>query len=318
MSRKQSFTLLKIAVSLIAIALIFTVVDLEGLTKELLTVNPWWLIVAIALVMFNIVPRAKRWQILLNALAIRVPLKELVTIYFIGSAFNNFLPSAVGGDAIRAMELRQHTDRVSDAITSVLVDRFLGLYGSIVLGIVALLFAWQIVPLIVLSSSLIVFVGMTTVGAILVHAPLYYALRRISLIRFITDFKPLTKLFESFQGYPGSALWRAFGAGLLVNVILIAINIAIGTGLGMAVSPLYYFVFIPLVNLSLVLPAFAGFGARETAYIFLFAQVGVPEETALALSLLIFAAGNLAPGLTGGVIYLWRNIRALRMKEETR
>jgi len=316
-SRKRIFNLLKIAVSLSLIFFILLNIDLDQLKNSLLQANLAWLLVALALVLVNIGVRARRWQILLNALQVRVPLKELTTIYFIGAAFNNLLPSGVGGDAIRAVELNQYTSRVSDAITSVLVDRFLGLYGSLMLGFITLIFAWQRVPVEVTIISVTVFVGMSIAGVVLINEPIYRALRRIGLFRKLTDIKFVYSLFESFQDYKPGALAQAFVMGLLVNLFLIAINITIGLALGIKIALIYYLTFVPLVNLILVVPiTFAGFGTREPTYIYLFTQVGVLPEAALALSLLIYLLGNLVPGLLGGAIYLWRSARGLRLESK--
>ena len=319
MNRKKFLNLLKIIISFSLLFLIWRELDLEQLSSVLLNVNLGWLLMAIALVLLNIIVRARRWQVLLHALRVDVPLKELVTIYFIGSAFNNLLPSGVGGDAIRAVELNQHTDQVSDAVTSVVVDRFLGLYGSLMLGFVTLIFAWKLVPAQVTWISGLVFLAMTGGGLVLVNRPIYHLLRRIPPVRVVTDIRPIHGLFESFQRYPPGALGRAFGVGLIVNGLLIAINIALGVGLGIGIWPVYYLIFVPLVNLTLALPlSVAGFGFREGAYTMLFGTVGVLGETAVALSLLVFMTGNLVPGFMGGIIYLWRSTKNLQLASEKR
>jgi uncharacterized protein (TIRG00374 family) len=313
MRRKSLFNLLKIIISLTVIVLILSRIDLDKLKDVLIGADLIWLIVAIGLVFLGVGVRAKRWQILLTVFKVPVSLKELTTIYFIGFAFNNVLPSGVGGDAIRMVELNQHTSRASDAVTSVIVERFLGLYSALTLAFITLIFAWNVIPVEVALVSVLIFIGITVVGFVLINKPLYHILRRIGFIRKVTDIKFVNNLFASFQDYNLPVLWRSFVVGLLFNVILIAMNVAIGVGLGIHVSLVYYLIFIPLVALTLTIPiTFAGFGARESAYIYLFTQVDVARETALALSLLIYLLGNLTPGLVGGGLYLWRGARAIQ------
>ena len=321
MSRKSLLNLLKIIISLGVIFLILRGIDLRRLRDILISANPIWLAVAEGLVFAGVVIRARRWQILLTAFNLRLPLKELTMIYFIGFAFNNVLPSGVGGDAVRMLELNQHTNRGSDAVTSVIVERFLGLYGALVLAFITLIFAWhpptgsttQAIPAEVALVSVLIFIALTAIGFMLINKPLYQAIRRVGFIRKMTDIKFVSHLFASFQDYSLPVLWRSFVVGLLFNVTLIGTNVAIGLALGIDISPVYYLIFVPFVALALMIPlTFAGFGARESTYIYLFAQVGVLKETALALSLLIYVLGNLSPGLVGGAIYLWRSARGFR------
>ena len=244
-------------------------------------------------------------------------LRELTLIYLIGFAFNNILPSGVGGDAIRMVELNRYTSRASDAVTSVIVERFLGLYGSLVLGFVTLLFTWRVVPPQIALVLLAVFAAITGIGVVLMYEPLYRLLRRIGLVRKVTDIGFISSLFDSFQQYNRRALAKAFAVSLVFNVVLIFINLTLGLALGIDIPVIYYVMFIPLVAIALALPiSFAGLGPREGTYIFLFGQVGVSSEIALALSLLVYISGNLTPGLVGGAIYLWRGARELRVAND--
>jgi uncharacterized membrane protein YbhN (UPF0104 family) len=54
---------------------------------------------------------------------------------------------------------------------------------------------------------------------------------------------------------------------------------------------------------------------REGAYVFLFTQAGMPRETALSLSLLVYVISIFAPGLIGGVIYVLKGARDYATEE---
>jgi uncharacterized protein (TIRG00374 family) len=129
MNRKQFINLLKIVVSITLLVVIFASLEFDVFVAVVGRANPWLLLAALILILLGVVVRAYRWQILLNAIGVRVVLGELIAIYFIGFLFNNLLPSGLGGDAMRMIELNRHTERGSDAVTSVIVDRYLGLTG---------------------------------------------------------------------------------------------------------------------------------------------------------------------------------------------
>ena len=78
----------------------------------------------------------------------------------------------------------------------------------------------------------------------------------------------------------------------------------------------YYFLFVPITSIVTILPvSFAGLGVREGAYVFLFIQAGMPRETALSLSLLVYVISIFAPGLIGGAVYVLKGARDYAAEE---
>jgi uncharacterized protein (TIRG00374 family) len=311
MNRKQYLNFLKIAFSVGLLIFIFSTIDLKAFLKVLQGANPWWLLAAFLLVMVGVVLRSWRWKILLDAIGVRTSLGELTSIYFIGFLFNNLLPSGLGGDAMRMVELNRHSERGSDAVTSVLVDRFLGLSALQAIALVALLYDWGSIPPAVAYFTVLIFFGGLVGGLLLINQRLYLSLQEHwGLFRRITKIKMIGNLFESFQRYPLSALGKSYLVSLLFNLCLIAINRFIGLALGATATLSQFAVFVPITSLVLVLPiSFAGLGVREEAYRQLYGQVGVPPETAVAMSLVYYFFGNVCTGIIGGVIYLIRSTR---------
>jgi uncharacterized protein (TIRG00374 family) len=311
MNRKQYLNFLKIAFSVGLLIFIFSTIDLKAFLKVLQGANPWWLLAAFLLVMVGVVLRSWRWKILLDAIGVRTSLGELTSIYFIGFLFNNLLPSGLGGDAMRMVELNRHSERGSDAVTSVLVDRFLGLSALQAIALVALLYDWGSIPPAVAYFTVLIFFGGLVGGLLLINQRLYLSLQEHwGLFRRITKIKMIRNLFESFQRYPLSALGKSYLVSLLFNLCLIAINRFIGLALGATATLSQFAVFVPITSLVLVLPiSFAGLGVREEAYRQLYGQVGVPPETAVAMSLVYYFFGNVCTGIIGGVIYLIRSAR---------
>lgn len=313
MNRKLLFNILKLVVSIGLLIFIFSSIDLQEFLAVVGKANPAWLLAALTMMMLGVVIRALRWQILLDAIGVRVPIGELTAIYFIGFLFNNLLPSGVGGDAIRMVELNRHSERRSDAVTSVVVDRFLGLSALQAIALVALIFNWHVVPVILAYFTIAIFLVGLVLGYLLINRSMYLALQtRIKLFRRITAINFIGNLFESFQRYPLPALGHSYLVSLLFNIVHIAMHIFIGLGLGAQASVAHYAIFVPIAALVLLIPiSFAGLGVREEAYRQLFGQVGVPSEIGVALSLLVYFFGNICTGLFGGVIYLLRSARGV-------
>ena len=313
MNRKQLFNILKVVVSLGLLTFIFSTLDLQAFLDSIRGANPWWLAAALAMVMLGVVTRAYRWQILLIAIGASVPLAELVAIYFIGFLFNNLLPSGLGGDAVRMLEIRPYTQEGSDTVTSVIVDRFLGLSALQAIALLALLYDWEAVPIALAYFTVAIFLGGLVAGYLLINRRLYLMLqKRFALFRRLTEIKIIGNLFESFQRYPLPALGRSYLVALLFNVTWIGANFFIGLALGANATLVQYAVFVPITSLALLIPiSFAGLGVREEAYRQMFGQVGVPPETAVAMSLLVYFFGNICTGLIGGILYLLRSARSV-------
>lgn len=311
MKRSHLLNILKILISLVLLGFIFSSLDGPAFLRVVEQAQPGWLLAALVMVLAGVVMRALRWQILLAALQVHVSLKELTAIYFIGFLFNNLLPSGLGGDAMRMVELNRHTKHGSDAVTSVVVDRFLGLSSLQALALLALLFDWEAVPASVAYFTIAIFIVGLLLGYLLINRPLYCLLQqRIGLFRRVTEIKKIDNLFTSFQRYPLPALGKAYLVSLGFNLSLIAMNIFIGAALGAKVSIAQYAVLVPITSLVLIIPiSFAGLGVREETYRRLFGQIGVASEVAVTISLLVYIFVNIFTGLIGGLIYLWRTVR---------
>ena len=80
---------------------------------------------------------ALRWRLLLSAKGIDAPLAWLTRTYFVALFAGQFLPAAIGGDAVRAVELGRRTHDAPEAVASVLIDRLVGLVSLVVLAVAA-------------------------------------------------------------------------------------------------------------------------------------------------------------------------------------
>lgn len=317
MNRKRLFDLLKIVVSLVLILVILRSVDLNALWKVVWGANPWYLLAAQFALMLGVVVRAYRWQILVHDQGVDASLGELTALYFVGFLFNNLLPSGFGGDPIKMYELSRRSKRGAEAISSVLVDRFMGLFALQAIGLTALAFSWQLIPMEIVILTVAVFGASLLAAWVVSYRRLWNALaERVPLFDRLLSIKMVGSLVNSLQSYSSAALLRALGVGVVFNALLIATNVLIGMALGADLPLPYYMIFVPLTSLVLILPiSFAGLGVREGTYVFLFSQAGMAQEVALSLSLLVYVLGTVAPGLVGGVIYLLRGAHGYREVE---
>jgi uncharacterized protein (TIRG00374 family) len=269
-----------------------------------------YLATALALSLAGIVVRAYRWRLLLNALDMRPSLARLTALYFVGTFFNNFLPTGVGGDVVRVYELAQESKRPAAAVGTVLLDRASGLLVLFLIALVALAFSYPLVSPQIAAAIVWLFVAGWGGSAFVLQR---HWLQRLGLWRWAEKVDLLRGAYEAVIACGARAIGSAMGVSLELNVLLMAMNVLIARSLGVQISLWYFLLFVPIISFLLVLPvSLSGLGVRESGYVYLFGQAGVPAHLALSLSLIVYTFINVVPGIIGAVVYAWQGLRGLR------
>ena len=335
MNRKRFLDLAKVIVSSILIILLLREIGWQETLEKLLHVHPGYLLAALVVALLGVVVRAYRWQVLLAALDVEVPLGQLTALYFIGFLFTNVLPTGFGGDPIRMYELSRYTHRTAESAGTVLADRFFGLIVLQAMAVVALAFGYQLVEPWMIAFTVLLFVGSLVAVWLLLNRRLWQSLgerlkplaslgqkqgsvlsKIVGRVGNLSIAEGLKRFYESLHGYNVPAVGKTLGVSLVFNILLITMNYLLGLSLGDRVSIWYYFLFVPITSIVTILPvSFAGLGVREGAYVFLFTQANMPQETALSLSLLVYAISIFTPGLIGGIIYVLKGARDYATEE---
>jgi uncharacterized membrane protein YbhN (UPF0104 family) len=257
--------------------------------------------------------RAYRWGSLVWALDVHVRWWRLVALYFVGSFFNLFLPTGFGGDAVKMFELSRDDHKAAAAISSVLVDRFLGLFVLFALALLALLGGRELVTPEVRLLIVVVFAG-SLIGVVLLLQRTWIEGwgRRLGVDRLLSRIKILRELYESLHVYGPAALLKATSASLVFNLILILGYCFLGLAVGIHLPLWYYFLFVPIISVLLLVPSVGGLGIREGATVFLFSQIeSVGRSQALALAL-AYDMTMLTIGLIGAIIYIVQGVQGVR------
>jgi uncharacterized protein (TIRG00374 family) len=324
--RDKLITALKVAVSLGLIAYLLSRVGMDKLAEVTSSASANYLYVLFALLLYfgAITVGSVKWQILLKAQGISVPLGTLLSFTFVGLFFGNFLPTNVGGDLVRGYDLARHTQLPAETAISVLVDRMLGLIAFVfVAAAMALLVVysegqaelWEVAVV-----AALVLLALCTVFALMLSGRLRAQIRRLFGISFLSRLAPLyDRLSEALSAYRHSyaALAVCFGISVLVLTIGSVVNYLISLALGGGISVLHIFLFTPLITFVLLIPiSIGGIGLNQSAYVFFFNLVGVPEQRSLAISL-IMQAIIIVSSLPGGVLW-WRKRSARRSEPAAR
>ena len=252
---------------------------------------------------------AWRWQILLGPVRLQASYPRLLSFYFTGMFFNLFLPTIVGGDAVKAVLLARETGATARATMSVFMERDLGLCALVLIAIVA---AAQAPPVELLGLSLQTLTWWLAAGYVAANVVLLspVAYRLVDRVIAATPLSHIRARAESlyqavvpYKTAPGAVI-AAIGLSFVHQFVVIAVVFLNARALALDLPLAAVAVFVPLVSLAGMVPVSVnGLGVREALYILLFGRLGVPAETAVSLALLYLAVTLLA-SLPGGVAYL--------------
>lgn len=302
--------ILQLLLSILLLSFLLYQVGLEDVVSTLATIQWSWYAVAFGLFVLNVVIRAYRWYVLMRSLNDRPSFGLMVYLYFVGFFANNFIPSGFGGDVVKVVSLRQRYGRGAEALSSVLMDRVTGLMGSALIALAAI--AWNTsshttdidLPPVLWIAIAVVSIGIPVGFAILRWSrPLQRISRLIPNITMLPKYDKLEQLAETVRRYPMSALLTSLIVSIPFTLNLALLQYCIARAFDVVLPISVFGLFVPIFALLNVLPiTFNGLGVREGAFVFFFGAVGVPADTAVAMSLAFYFL-RFMTGLIGGLLY---------------
>lgn len=233
-----------------------------------------------------------RWMILAKPLGFTDTYSRYRTLFYIGTFFNLFLPTSIGGDAVRGWMLAGGKSRRLAAFGSVIADRVAGVTAMLLMACLATMAPMGNSPWWVPVLPWFILGGLFLTMCMLPMLSGYSAKVKTLLVGLGWD-----------QGR-WNAWWSAVGISFIVQTLATAQVILVGLAMELPVPWYTYIVVVPLVSLLMMLPiSLSGHGVREGGLILLLAPYGVSSEQATALGIVWFAL-SAGVGLIGGLVYL--------------
>ena len=99
-----------------------------------------------------------RWKMLLHTERMNIHFYNLIAYYFIGMFFNLFMPTLVGGDVVRGYYLYKKSNKGSESVASIFVERLSGFFALMVIGLLSLIIGYSYIndkPIIVILLAAI-------------------------------------------------------------------------------------------------------------------------------------------------------------------
>lgn len=307
---KKKFLLntLKIAISVTLIVWLLWDTNLTEIFASIASANLLLVVLAGSLHLVGFTISAYRWRLLLRTQGTDGSIPYLIKSYIVSMFFNNFLPSTIGGDTVRAYDSYRLGKSKTAAVAVVFVDRFLGLLALMLFAVVSVFFADQLIQNIPLLTLWIV-LGVAGMMAVvwLIFMPSQRVANLIATIRF-PIFKKLRHLVDAFLAFQGrkDALVGALFLSLLLQANVVIHYYLIAKALALPIPILSFFLIIPLVTVLMMLPiSVNAIGIRENAFVFFFAAYGVIKPEAVAFAWIAYGL-VLIQGVLGGIVYAFR------------
>ena len=313
--------ILRSLISLFFIGLLFWAVreDIPRIFQVLQNINRRLSVFAVAIFLLTVLIMARRLQMIFKAEGTPIKFLDASNLTLVGYFFNNFLPTSVGGDIVKAMCATRITGEAVKSVTSVLMDRIFGLFTFIMIPSISLLFFLKEmqdpkVPIVVysfLAFSIFFFF-------LLFNRKLARYFQFIeTLLNHLNLGSKARKIYDGLHKFKDHKMLIAKAmflsvAGQSVSILVLYI---LAAALGAHANVIYFFLLVPVVHLISMMPSLGGLGVREWAYIKILTPY-LGREYAAAIGILWLAL-LLLLSLIGGVIYLVRQDYHVRFKEAT-
>jgi glycosyltransferase 2 family protein len=314
---KKAWVWIRIFISVGLIAFLLYTVDFGDISGSLAESNGYYLLAALLVALGDRLIMAYKWNILLRAKSIHLPLMRVTGTYLISTFLGLFLPATVGGDAIRAYAVSKGGHKGRDIVSSIVVERIFGIFALLIFVLIGIVLSIFVFGESFFASIWTLF-GVVLVFFLFLAALTYVSLNRSllqSIFRFfvrgnskISANKWVGKLREIYQSY---LAYQEHKKELLIflvwsfveNLFPIFWTYFLSLAFNIPVPLLYLFILEPIVLVLVRLPiSFDGIGIKEGAFVYFLSLIGIPPSDALLLGIASHVLGVISM-LPGGVLY---------------
>jgi uncharacterized protein (TIRG00374 family) len=307
---KQLMLVLRVGITLVLIALILKGISWSAVANTYAHVHLTDLLVGLGVGTLGVVFSTFLWHRLVRAENIRADMAHLTRLYLIGVAFSNFLPTSMGGDALKAYYVGRDSGNMAGSASAVLLSRITGFMGMMLLSIPVVIvlhnsFDGQLVQRFLLLCLLF----LAGFGCAFVAGAFLPKIQGKYLKGAWARNKIVLKIFETGITLTQSenrprALAEAIGFGFLFWVTNSLNYYEYAMALGVHTPFRFYLLAVPFIGIVGALPiSISGYGVREGLVEYLYSTIHVPSSVALSVVLLMDIQ-RIFFSLLGGLLFL--------------
>ena len=227
--------------------------------------------------------------------------------YFIASFFNNFLPTAIGGDGVRVFLISKFGVSKTDTALFIIMERLIGFYSLIIIAFLSCFF-WK-APQQIKTLILIMTCGYTLMLMIIFLPKMNQLLEKFN-INFFNKILNNIKLLRSNFKIIILTLLLSF----IYQFISVIISYFVAEAINLEVSMIAFLTLVPLVWFFTMIPvSFGGVGLREISFVYLLALINISKENSIMISLGTYLT-LIISGIIGMIYFLNDRVKGLNTK----
>lgn len=301
--RSHLLLVAKIAVSAALLYIALRGVDLSTVLSRINQIDPLWIVLAIVATFLQLVVSALRWRLIAIRCDAVLSAMQALRYIMIGAFFSLTLPSTIGGDAVRLWLTARTGAGLRKAAYSVLIDRAIGLMALAVFVIASLPWSLELISNHTGRVMLIV-TGLVSIGAgvgfLLVGRVNWTWLSNFVATRDIHGCSVAANRVMFRSGIGG----RLLTLSALNPVLGVAAVWAVARAIGAHASFMdLFFLFPPVVLITMIPISISGWGLRETTMMVAFGYAGLPQADGLVTSILLGIVVFIV-GAVGGIVWV--------------
>ncbi len=311
MASRHAVQGLKIIISLVLIGFLVNQIGWRSIAAQISRMNSLWLLGSLILFTLSHFIGGYQWYLLLRSQGIALSWSKTVSFYFVGLFFNNILISNFGGDIFRMVDVKRQSDDGPGSVSTVLVDRFMGLLILSGLAVLSAVWIWMEGSRAVYHVYLILILALVWLALIFIFfkrkwmKPFVWILKRIFPEGLVSKTREVYQNIVDFSRKP-DLFWKVVGLSAVIQGMRIMTHWFIGRSLGSSVSPVYFFMFIPVIAIVSSLPiSLGGLGIREQSGVYLFMTAGMLEDQAFSMEFMAYLI-SIVSSLPGIFIFMMR------------
>lgn len=229
--------------------------------------------------------------------------REVLSLTIIGYFFNNFLPTSIGGDVVKAYYLSRKTRTGTESVALIFIDRAIGLFTMIFMAFAALFLVKS--DIIEQNAKYMIYaIAAASVLVVTFMANRNFARRFSFLLALVRPIeKKLILVYEAAHKFKDrkSLLVKSLAMSVFSQFVYFASIGLTAMSIGLHIPVIDILLRMPIVSAMSLLPSINGLGVREGATVVLFGGL-VGKASAFALTLLMLAALFIT-SILGGVVY---------------
>lgn len=309
--KKTIVFLIKLLVTTLVLGFVIHKLGWRDIVESFRQARPGWLAAALILFLGSGALGVLQWVLLLRNRTIEVSFSKAFVLYFIGMFFNNFILGTAAGDAVRVTYIRLQNGKGKAGLAATFLDRFAGLWAMLGFAVAG--------SIILLRRGMVQGLPLTTAVISLFATFLFF----LGILIFLMA-PPLQKVFFSFLKWIPiprkdvietlvsqmlletkdiKLMLQVAGLSSVIQLMRVGVHLLCGASLGLLTvhNFQYFFIFVPILAISMIAPL--PFGVREALGGTLFALAGFKADSAIVMEFLATLVGVVASSL-GAVFFL--------------